>query len=209
MTWRPRGWQLIILLLWGAALTRTSAGLSAQAPTALGDVSLLSRARLPAAAAGLPGRTLPLSPTEALLAASPTVRLERRAYGSSRAARITSAGFRELHPPEVCLSAAGYEVVARGQEHHAHGCVGHLTLHHRRDGALAHLYFTYTDGATVTCSFWRRAGLAAWGLLSGHPVAWSALEVMDSDPGRARSVLLSLLEPPPPHNQSPPPRRTP
>ncbi len=147
--------------------------------------------RLPATLAGEAGRSEALEPSERLLAARPGVALERRRYGASQVALLTTRGLRELHPPSVCLRASGREVVARAEEQGPRGCLGRLRL--RRGEQLEHFYYAYFDGARTTCSFWRRAALASWQQLTGAPAAWSTVQVMDRDPLRARRLLEAAL----------------
>ncbi len=185
---RPAAWQILIALSCGVALARSRTHATATSP-----VSASPLAGLPAVLEGQVGRSIPLSASEKILAAKPSVQLTRRAYGPSQAAMVTTTGFKELHPPEVCLQAAGYEVVERRVEQSELGCLGALRLRSRATDSLTHLYFTYTDGRTVSCRFWRRAGHAAWDLLAGRRNAWSSLQVMNPDPGQARLILLALL----------------
>jgi hypothetical protein len=123
------------------------------------------------------------------------VRLQRRAYGPTQVALVSSAGVKEHHPAAVCLRAAGYEVVQRRELRRPVGCLVQLRVR-SASGALAHFFFTYSDGRTATCSYWRRAGAAALDQLLGRPRAWSTLQVLDTDAGRARRALETLLNQP-------------
>jgi len=151
---------------------------------------------LPDALDGQPARPLPLGPSERLLARAPGVSLVRRAYGTSQAALVTTSGVRELHPPRVCLRAAGLEVVTRQEERTAAGCLVHLRVRdpRARTRTVSHLYHTYPrpDGA-ASCDFWRRAGGVVLARVSGRSVRWASLQVMDRDAARARRATLKLL----------------
>ena len=174
-------------LLWACALLRVLAaavpGRADQQP---------APPRLPSRLEGEPGRLLPLSRSERVLAASPGVTLERRRYGSSEVALLGSVGLKELHPPSVCLRASGLEIVERGEEQSPAGCLGWLRV--RAGQREQHFRYVFFDGRTVTCKVWRRALSALGQQLSGQPARWSMLQVMDGDPGRARRRLLALLD---------------
>ncbi len=105
---------------------------------------------LPAALAGSPGRALALGPSERLLARSPRVKLERRAYGTTQVALLrVRQGIKELHPPSVCLKAAGFEIVSRRRITIAGG--GCLTAIKVRDKQkrLFHFIEGYLAGRTT------------------------------------------------------------
>ena len=121
------------------------------------------------------------------------MRLYRRSYGSTRVALISTSGVKELHPPSVCLGAAGHEVILRRTEQSNAGCLVRLDV---RQGPArrATFYYTFFSSEAVTCSFWERAGRAAWATLAGAPARWSLLQVMDRDPARARQAATTLLQ---------------
>jgi len=187
-TYLKHCWLPIVLL--GLAVTRTakdwgsarqSKGLAITAPS------------LPAVLNGQQGRSSPADASERLLAASPRVKLTRRVYGTTRVALLTTSGVKEHHPPKVCLEAEGFEVVNRQEEQSRAGCLVSLTVR-SRDGVLGHFYYTYFNRQAVTCSFWRRAGSAAWARLRGRAGGnWSTLQVLDRDPARAREVITLLI----------------
>lgn len=151
---------------------------------------------LPPALGGRAGRPVSLGPTERVLAARPGVRLSRRTYGDTRVALISTTGVKELHPPTVCLGATGHEVSLETREQSGAGCLVRLDLHRSEAaGTSRHTYYyTFFNHRAVTCSFWERAGRAAWARLSGDPGLWSVLQVMDRDPVRARAVMVALLQ---------------
>jgi hypothetical protein len=177
----------VALLLWACALLRLLTG-SAPGRAAASTPP----AHLPPGLEGEAGHPVALAPSERVLAAAPGVSLERRRYGSSEAALLSTTGLRELHPPTVCLRASGLEVVERGEEPGPAGCVGALRV--RAGQRELHFRYVFFDGRTVTCKVWRRAVLAARQQLSGRPARWSMLQVMDGDASRARRRLLALLD---------------
>ena len=185
---KPRPEHLLVSALWVCALVR------ALAPTAPGRTLPASaeEPHLPPRLESQAGLPLPLSAGERTLLSSDGVTLERRRYGWSEVALLSSTGLKQLHPPEVCLRASGLQVVDRGEEPSPAGCLGRLRV---RDGERErHFFYVFLDGRTATCKTWRRAVLAAGQQLAGRPARWSMLQVMDGDPGRARRRLLALLD---------------
>jgi hypothetical protein len=184
---RLRPAHLLLLALLGcAALKQRVWGWGAGSATEGAPV-------LPAAVDGERGRPLELGPSERLLAGQPGVTLERRAYGPSQVALVSTTGVRELHPPRVCLKAAGLEVVQRAEEHEGGACLVHLRVRDD-DDRIAHLYYTYLGDGRASCDLWRRAGAAALARLGGRPARWSTLQLLDRDPRRARRRMLDLLQ---------------
>lgn len=189
-----RATKIFVALLWLLALARV---LLPGAPRAAGRGAAWPAplARLPAVLDGEAGLLLPLAPSERALAASPRVSLERRRYGRTEVALLASTGLKELHPPGVCLRAAGLRVVGRSEEPIAGGCLGWLRV---RDGERGrdekHFGYLFFDGQVVTCKLWKRALLAAGQQLAGRPARWITIQVMDADPVLARRRLLALLD---------------
>lgn len=188
--------SLVVLLLVCGVLRASYSGerTADQSLTALS--TSLPGLDLPSALFGRAGRPVSLGPTERVLAARPGVSLSRRAYGDTRAALITTTGVKELHPPTVCLGAAGHEVSRRTREQSRAGCLVRLDVHQPKEvgTARATFYYTFFNAGAVTCNFWVRAGRAAWATLSGAPVRWSMLQVMDRDPATARQAMVALLQ---------------
>lgn len=188
--------------------TRTLIVAMTVACLARGAVSLADGGALPSqhsSVAGLPAPALPgslqgrawspvtLGAAEGALARRPGVSLHRCSYGPTRVALISTSGVKELHPPTVCLGAAGHEVTLRRTEQSSAGCLVRLDVR-QAPGRSATFYYTFFSSEAVTCSFWERAGRAAWATLARAPARWSLLQVMDRDPTRARLAAITLLQ---------------
>lgn len=180
-------WTLVLLMGLCAGL-RPGAPEMVKVPTAFGP-------HLPASAGGHAGVPLPMGPSEALLAGMPGVSLERMAYGASQVGLVNARGLRENHPPAVCLRAGGFEVMDRAEEQRGGSCLVHLKV--RRQGRTSHYYFSYITAAQGnargTCGYWTELAGATWRRLTGRPGTWSTVQVMDSDPARARTLLTELI----------------
>jgi hypothetical protein len=154
--------------------------------------SALPAPSLPSALDGRAGRAVPLGPSEERLVTFSGAHLVRHRYGTSQVALLSASGIREHHPPSVCLKSTGHEVVQRTEESAPAGCLVRLQV--RAGASVEHFYYTYLSGRSVTCSYWRRAATSAWAVLKGKPMQWSTVQVMDRDPARARTLILTLLE---------------
>ncbi len=184
-----------LVRVWWGMSTSSSTSTSTSTSTSMSTRITLSLPGpvLPSALGGRAGRPVSLAPAERVLGRRPGVRLARRAYGQTRAALITTTGVKELHPPSVCLGAAGHEIRLQTEEQSRAGCLVRLDVH-REGTSRATFYYTFFNGGEVTCSFWQRAGMAAWARLTGASARWSVLQVMNRDPRRARDDMVALLE---------------
>jgi exosortase/archaeosortase family protein len=190
-------------------------------PRAMGAKAVVLR--LPLQLESRPGRPLPLSQAERRLARSPRVHIERRAYGgTTQVALVTvSDGVKELHAPTTCLEADGFEIVSKRREavprHSGGGCVAAMRVRapeaaadpgahtsskssHSASGDIRHFYFAYITPNRQTgrpgpaeCGYVRQTAAAIWHRLVGKNAAGATLQVMDTDPHRARRSMLSLL----------------
>ena len=180
--------RLLVLLLLGLGLVRLGPGQQTRAGAPRSPAPVL-----PARLAGHPGITRPLGPSERALDRRPGVDLQQRRYGTTRVALVSTTGIKELHPPAVCLSATGHEVVFRVEQQSPEGCLVALTVHSGEAG-LATFYHTYFSGqAPATCSYWGRAAQTIWARLWGEPGRWSTVQVLDRDPRRARAAIIEAL----------------
>jgi|GEM_PF-3881170 hypothetical protein len=159
-------------------------------------VEVIAPVELPPETLGFKARSLPLSKAEEKLAQPTHVEILHRRYGTTDVSLVSVAGgLREIHPPSVCLKATGFEIVAQRQITDGPRCVVELKLRSGKGrNRIFHTFvYTYTDGETVTCSFWRRIGSSAVARLTGKSKTWSTVQVMDRNAADAHALMMQLL----------------